>query len=69
MVGFLVQLNKDELISRLTGTTPNRFTPDLSFVSGSMTYILPIVGGLMVQFPAVSNAVYSVLEPILHIIH
>ncbi len=69
IVIFLVQVNRDELISRITRGTPNRFTPDLGFLHGAMTYVLPIVGGLMVQFPFVTSGLRSFFEPLLHIVH
>src|SRR5262249_32792335 len=37
IVVFLVQVNRDELVSRITRGTPNRFTPDLGFLHGTLT--------------------------------
>jgi hypothetical protein len=68
IVVFLVQFNRDELVSRVTRTTPGRFTPDLHFVQGAATYVLPIVGALMVQFPFFASGVSSLVAPIVHII-
>jgi hypothetical protein len=65
---FLVQVNRDELISRIMRTTPNRFTPDIGFVQATVAYVLPIVGGLMVQFPFFTSGLRSLLEPLWHII-
>lgn len=67
IVAFLVQLNRDELISRITRSTPNRFTPDLTFLSGAVTYVLPILGGLMLQFPFVTSSLRSLIDPLFHI--
>jgi hypothetical protein len=69
IVCFLVQINSDELVSRISKTTPNRFTPDLAFIQGAGAFVLPIVAGLMVQFPFVASSVRSLLEPLFHIIH
>jgi hypothetical protein len=65
---FLVQVNRDELVSRITRSTPNRFTPDLSFLQGMAGYILPIVAAVMVQFPLVTSTIRSLLNPLFHII-
>jgi hypothetical protein len=68
MVVFLVQMNRDELVSRITRSAPNRFTPDLAFLNSIGTYVLPIVAGLMLQFPFVASGLRSWLEPMLHVI-
>jgi hypothetical protein len=65
---FLVQVNRDELTSRITRSAPNRFTPDLSFFHAAGAYILPILGGLVVQFPFIANGIRSALEPLFHVI-
>ena len=65
---FLYQLNRDELISRITRSTPNRFTPDLAFVNGAAAYVLPILAGLMLQFPYVTSTLRSLVDPLFHVI-
>ncbi len=69
IVSFLIHLNRDELISRITHTTPNRFSLDLPFIHGTATFVLPIVAGLMVQFPWVTGMLRSLIEPLFHIVH
>jgi hypothetical protein len=66
---FLVQLNRDELISRISGTPPNQFTPDLTFIQETASYVLPIIAALVIQFPFVTSALRSLFEPLFHIIH
>jgi hypothetical protein len=68
IVVLLVQVNRNELISRIRRSTPNRFTPDLSFLQGATAYVLPIVGGLMVQFPFFASGLRGLFEPLLHVI-
>jgi hypothetical protein len=68
MVVFLVQANRDELISRITGTTPNRFTPDLGFLQTTANYVLPIIGGILLQFPFFTSGLRALAEPLFHII-
>jgi hypothetical protein len=65
---FLVQLNKDHLVSRITGSTPNRFTPDWAFVQALGAYVIPILACLMVQFPFVTSSLRSLLDPLIHIV-
>jgi hypothetical protein len=69
MIVWLVQINRDELVSRIERSSPNRFTPDLAFIQGTAAYVLPIVGVLLVQFPSVGSSVRAVLEPLTHITH
>jgi hypothetical protein len=68
MVWFLIDLNKDELVSRIGRSTPNRFTPDWGFLQAAGVYVLPILGGLMIQFPFFSGHLRSLLDPLLHVI-
>jgi hypothetical protein len=68
IIAFLIQLNRDELVSRITRSTPNRFTPDISFLHGTAAYVLPIVVGLMVQFPIITSTLRSLFDPLFHII-
>jgi hypothetical protein len=68
MLTFFYQVNKDEVVSRLNRTAPNRFTPDASFVTAIATYILPIVGALVIQFPFFASGIRSLFEPLFHII-
>jgi hypothetical protein len=68
MVGFLVQVNRDELVSRITRTTPNRFTPDLGFLQATGHYVLPIVGGLLLQFSFFTSSLRAMLAPLFHIL-
>lgn len=49
IVYVLVQINRDELISRISKTTPNRFTPDADFLGSVGTYVLPVVAILVIQ--------------------
>jgi hypothetical protein len=68
IVAFLVQVNRDELVSRITRTTPNRFTPDLGFLQATGHYVLPIVGGLLLQFSFFTSGLRAMLTPLFHII-
>jgi hypothetical protein len=67
-VWVLIAINRDEVMSHLAGSTPNRFTPDLTFFREIFQYIVPVLGLLMVQFPSVSSLVRSVLDPLLRVV-
>jgi hypothetical protein len=61
----LVHANTDELVSRIAGTTPNRFTLDSGFISSVFTYIVPAVSIVAFQL---SGTFRFLLEPILRIL-
>jgi hypothetical protein len=57
---MFVKFNRDEVLSRLAGTTPNRFTWDRSFVMPLITYaVIPLMSLAAVQFPYVSQSLFS----------
>jgi hypothetical protein len=58
----LYGLNKNELVSRITKTVPNRFTPDRGFLTSVGTYVLPVLG---VAAAYLIGAFRVVLEPLL----
>jgi hypothetical protein len=61
-VFVLYQINKDGLVSRISQTTPNRFTPDTGFFSSLITYVLPILTILLLHVLGVFR---FITEPIL----
>jgi hypothetical protein len=65
IVYVLVQMNRDELMSRISKTTPHKFTPDADFFRGVATYAVPLLGVLAAQFPEVWDLIRSLLDPIL----
>jgi hypothetical protein len=64
IVYALVQMNRDDLISRVSRTTPNRFTLDAGFVSSVFTYIIPAAGLVATQL---SGGFRFLLEPLLRL--
>jgi hypothetical protein len=62
---LLVQINKDELVSHLSGSTPNRFTPDLDFLGSVGKFILPVAGLLALQLAGTFRFLF---EPILRML-
>src|SRR5262249_33689638 len=62
-----VQINRNELVSRISGTTPNRFTPDMKFFSSVVTYVVPLLGLMAAQFADASDLLSAWVAPILRV--
>jgi lysylphosphatidylglycerol synthetase-like protein (DUF2156 family) len=62
----LYQINCNRLISRITRTTPGRFTPDAGFFSSIMTYVMPVLGIVLAQ---VFGVFRYILEPLMGLFH
>lgn len=58
----LYDINRNELVSRITKTTPNKFTPDRNFLSSVGMYVLPILGVVAAHLLGVFRIIF---EPIL----
>jgi len=61
----LYDINRNGLISRITRTTPDRFTPNLGFFQSTATYVLPVVAVLAAQ---VFGLFRTFLEPLLGLV-
>ncbi len=58
----LTEINRNELVSRVCRSTPNRFSLDAAFVSNVATLVLPLVLVIAAQFAGRTRAV---VEPVL----
>lgn len=47
LLDILVGYNKDEVISRVSDTPPNRFTFDSQFANSFLVYVIPLLGALL----------------------
>jgi hypothetical protein len=65
---FLVQMDRDELTSRISRTIPNRLTFDRAFVSTLFTYVVPLIGILILQFADVRDVLAAWLDPVLRVL-
>jgi hypothetical protein len=65
VIYVLVRMNQDELLSRISRTTPNRFTFDWGFASSLLTYVVPMVGIVLIQM---SGAFRFMLEPLVRVL-
>jgi hypothetical protein len=61
----LVQVNRDELLSRIAGSTPNRFNLDAGFIHSVFTYVVPTVGVVALQL---TGTFRFLLEPLLRVL-
>ena len=65
----LLGINRNELISRVANSAPNKFKIDGQLVSSLMTYVVPLLGVLAaVSFDA-SDTLRAILDPILRHLH
>ena len=63
----LVQLNRDEVLSRITGTDPGKVTWDARFIFNVMALVaLPALALLSSIFPAVREFLSSWVSPVMH---
>jgi hypothetical protein len=60
----LIEMNRDEVVSRVTKTTPGRFSLDSGFLGSFLTYIVPAAGVLAAQL---SGSFRWLLEPLLRV--
>jgi hypothetical protein len=61
----MVQMNRDELLSRIGGTEPGKITWDSSFVlNGMMVGVVPLLALVSSEFPAVRQVLFAGLDPL-----
>jgi len=64
VIWVLLEMNRDEVVSRILKTTPGKLSLDSGFVGSFLTYIVPTVGILAAQL---SGSFRWLLDPILHV--
>ena len=69
MMLVLLQANRDEVLSRINQTEPGRVTWNLGFVTSVFTFgLVPILTLLSSEFPALHDAVFSWIEPVVKLV-
>ncbi|MCI0412911.1 hypothetical protein L0222_08940 [bacterium] len=64
-LAVLIQMNRDEILSRISKTSVNKISWDRSFASRLLMYVvLPLVTLFAAQFPEVGGFLLSWLEPV-----
>jgi len=67
-VRMFVQIERDEVISRIAGTTPNRLNIHWSFLGNIFTYALPLLGVLAAASTDLSDLIRSWLDPLVQVL-
>lgn len=65
VVYILVQIDRDELVSRVVDTKPNELTWDRAFFASLGKYAAPVLFVLLLNVPVVSQTLRSLLDPYL----
>ncbi len=65
---IFVQIERDELVSRISGTTPNRLNLNWSFLGSILKYALPLLGILAAVSTDLSDVLRSWLDPIIRVL-
>jgi hypothetical protein len=58
------QVDRDEFVSRVSRTRAHNVTFDRAFLTNLMTYLVPIIGLGLSEFPGISYWLTSMLEPL-----
>ena len=64
VIWVLLEMNRDEVVSRILKTTPGKLSFDSGIVSSFLTYVVPTIGLLTAQL---SGSFRWLLDPILHV--
>jgi hypothetical protein len=68
VVWAYVQMERDEILSRVSKTDPNSVQVDRTFLTNTMAFILPLIAAVLTQFPFVSDTINQWIEPVTRII-
>jgi hypothetical protein len=60
----LVQVERNDFVSRIARTSPHALKLDQNLVSNLLPYAVPVVGFLLTAFPSLGYWLGSLLEPI-----
>ena len=64
---LIVRFNRCEVLSRLSGTTPNRLTFDRTLLLPVITFVvIPLCSLLAVQFPGIGQMLFGWLDVFRH---
>ncbi len=68
VVWVYIQMERDEILSRISKTKPNEIQFGASFLGRITTTLIPITGVLLAQFPFVSDGIAQFLDPIIRVL-
>ena len=67
VIQIVLGVNREELISRIANTQPNRFKLDSHLMSSLIGYIVPLVGVLTAISFTISDTLHTLLDPIVRL--
>lgn len=59
-----VQIDRNEILSRVSGMTPNRVDIDRTFLTNILTFLVPLIGLIVAQFPSFSDTLNQWVGPL-----
>ena len=66
LIAVLVQMNRNEVLSRIAHTEPGQITWNGPFILNLFTFaVIPLVTLLSSEIPALRTAIFSWLQPLL----
>ena len=68
IVWAYIQMERDEVLSRISKTRPNQVEFSAGFLARITTILIPIAGVLLAQFPSVSDALSQFINPIVRVL-
>jgi hypothetical protein len=63
-----IQMERDEILSRVSKTSPNGVQIDRTFLTNTLAFVLPLLAAILTQFPFVSDTINQWIEPITRIV-
>ena len=67
-IAVSIQMERNEFLSLVAKTTPNQLSFDRKFVTLILTYLIPILGFVLTQFPEAADLLNSVLTPLSRVV-
>jgi hypothetical protein len=68
LVRIVIQMERDELLSRISGTTPDQLNFHWPFFSRVLLYAVPLLGVLVASSSNVSDLIHAWLDPLLQML-
>jgi hypothetical protein len=68
VIWSVVQMERDELVSRILRTTPNRLNFHWAFLSQVLLFATPVLGVLVAVSSDASNMIHALLDPVVQLL-
>jgi hypothetical protein len=63
-VTIFIQIERDEVVSRISGTRPNKLDFHWDFLANICTYALPLLGVLVATSTDLTDLIHAWLDPL-----